>query len=55
MTTNELRLIALIRGAEHPDAALQTAVNIILSVLQLPQSSEVSSPDDEETPGEITQ
>ena len=46
MTTNEEKLLRLVRESDNPDATLAYAVKIILSVLQqLPASAE-SSPAD---------
>ena len=44
MTENELRLITLIRENDNPDEAFNTAVNIILSVLEQPESFGVQAP-----------
>ena len=51
MTINESRLLCLVRESNTPDEMLAYAIDVILSVLQQPQSSEVSSPADEGTPG----
>lgn len=40
MTENELKLIELIRGNDNPEEAIITAVNIITSFLEQPQSFE---------------
>ena len=44
MTENELRLIKLIRENDNPDEAMLTAVNIILSFLEQPESFGVQAP-----------
>jgi hypothetical protein len=43
MTENELKLIELIRENDNPDEAIVTAVNIITSFLEQPQSFEVQA------------
>lgn len=48
MTTNEEKLLRLVRESDNPDAALLDAVKIILSVLQQPPASAESSPADTE-------
>ena len=44
MTENEIRLINLIRENDNPEQALSTAVNIILSFLEQPESFGVQAP-----------
>jgi hypothetical protein len=43
MTANEIALIKLIRENDNPEQALVTAVDIILSFLEQPESSEVQA------------
>jgi hypothetical protein len=43
MTENEIKLINLIRDNDNPAEAIVTAVNIIASFLELPQSFEVQA------------
>ena len=43
MTDNELKLIELIRDHNNPEEAIVTAVNIITSFLEQPQSFEVQA------------
>ena len=45
MTENELKLIKLIRENDNREEAIATAVNIILSFLELHESYQVSSVD----------
>ena len=40
MTENEIKLIELIRENDNPEQAIITAVSIITSFLEQPQSSE---------------
>lgn len=44
MTENELRLIEMIRDNDNKEEAITTAVNIILSFLEQPESFGVQAP-----------